>query len=104
MTVHLAFPLRLVGGRPVTVEQDSPEHLADQVMVAASTPEGCRLEAPEFGVPAMVMQSGGVDMEELRAALARSVPDAAVLVERIASRDDLRRERLHVLAGQPEGT
>lgn len=94
---HLAFPLRFHRGVAVTVEQDSPQHLADQVAVAASTEQGWRVEAPDFGIPSYLMAADGVDIAELRAALAESVPDAAQAVERIESPDDVRAERIRVL-------
>jgi phage baseplate assembly protein W len=49
---HLALPLRLNGrGSAVTVEQDSPEEIAQCVAVVLATPVGSRVEVPDFGSP-----------------------------------------------------
>jgi len=97
---HLAFPLRIVNGRAVTVEQDTIDHLVDQVAVALSTPPGWREEAPEFGARPALMTAAGIDLETVRGQLAESVPDAAAIVSRIDSVDDLRHDQLRVLISE----
>lgn len=97
---HLAFPLRLVRGQVVVVEEDSAAHLADRLAVAMQTVRGGQLDAPEFGVPPMLMQVQPLDLDELRAALATSVPEAAAVLDRVESLDDLRVERLRILIAE----
>jgi hypothetical protein len=96
-TPHLSFPLRLVGGRFATVEQDSPQHIAECVEAAARTERGWRIEAPDFGVPDYVLAAGGVDVGELRSALLESEPRAAFAIELVESFADLRAERVRIL-------
>lgn len=96
-----ALPLRLdVSGRTVVVEQDSPDHVGGCVEAAARTRLGDLVESPDFGIPSYVMQTGGADIDELRAALTRSVPAAAIVAHRIESPDDLRADRIRVLLEQ----
>lgn len=82
VTPHLAFPLRYVDGRPVTVEQDSPEHLRDRIHVACRTPLGEALFDPTFGIPDQLMRVRDIDLDELATALAESEPDIQVAVSR----------------------
>lgn len=103
---HLAFPLRIVNGRAVEADQGSPEHLAQQVHAACLTPQGWRVEAPDFGIPPVLMRGGGVDLDDLQAALAASVPDAPVSAEEVAETLDMpgdeRAEHIRILID--EGT
>jgi phage baseplate assembly protein W len=49
---HFALPLRLdAAGRLAVLEQDSADEIAQCVAVVMATPEGSRIEVPEFGVP-----------------------------------------------------
>lgn len=48
---HLSHPFRIMGNAAVTVEQDSHDEIADCVLAALNTPEGSRIEAPEYGIP-----------------------------------------------------
>lgn len=49
---HFALPFRLdPTGRFATVEQDSPEELAQCVAVCLTTPQGSRVEVPDYGSP-----------------------------------------------------
>lgn len=49
---HFALPLRLDGiGRLATIEQDSADEIAQCVAVILATPEGSRVEVPDFGIP-----------------------------------------------------
>lgn len=100
---HFDLPLRFHAGRAVVVEQDSPAEIANCVEVAARTRQGQRVEAPEFGLPAHVMQAGPLDADSLRAALVESEPRAAIVAERVTSVDDLRAEQVRVLIIEEEG-
>lgn len=88
-TPHLAFPLAVTDGVFDTVEQDSPEHLAQRVLLTVNTIIGDRVEDPEFGIPDHLLRAGGVDLEELRTAIAASEPDAAPMVERLTTLTDV---------------
>lgn len=70
---HLAFPLRVVGGRAVTVEQGSPRHLQDQAEVVLRTYPGTIDHAPTLGLRDLVARSAPAAPAVL-AALAASVP------------------------------
>ncbi|ADB50173.1 hypothetical protein [Conexibacter woesei] len=94
---HLSLPLRVERGRFATVEQDSAQHIAECVEAAARTELGSRIEAPDFGIPNYLMAAGGVDVDELRAALLDSEPRADAVVELVESLDDLRAESIRIL-------
>lgn len=47
---HLAFPLRLSGGRLATVEQDSMDEIEQCVEIVLRTERGTRLGQIEFGI------------------------------------------------------
>lgn len=97
-TPHLSFPFSVTDGTFDIVEQDSPEHLAQRVLLTVNTFIGDRLEDPDFGIPDSLLQAGGTDLEELRAAIAASEPDAAPLVDRMTDLTDLDRvDRLRIL-------
>lgn len=53
---HFALPLRLVGGDFATVEQDTPDEVAQSVQVLLTTPVGSRDEVPDYGVDEMAFQ------------------------------------------------
>lgn len=80
---HLAFPIRFVNGRPVTVEQDSPQHMRDRIHVTVRTKIGDLLHDPTFGIPDQMLRVQRVDIDELAAALANSEPDIPVAVGRV---------------------
>lgn len=94
---HIAFPLQLVDGGLLVVEQDSADHVAQCVEVAARTEEGWRIDAPDFGIPVPLSHVGPVDVEELRAALVRSEPRARLVAERVEEVGDLRAEHIRIL-------
>jgi hypothetical protein len=47
---QFSMPLRVVGGRFAVVEQDSPDEIRDQVEALIRTPQGSRLDLPDFGI------------------------------------------------------
>lgn len=73
VTSHLAFPLRVVGGRFRSVEQGSPRHLQDQADVLLRTRPGTIEHAPELGLRDLVARVGPASPEIL-AAISRHVP------------------------------
>ena len=94
---HWDLPIRLVGGRIALVEQHSPAEIANCVEVADRTKIGDRLEASDFGIPAVLGQVGPLDMDTLRAAIEESEPRARVVLDRVEDRTDLRAQRIREL-------
>lgn len=83
MPAHTSFPLRYVGGRAVTVEQDSAAHMRDRLHVACRTVRGDLLHDPEFGIPDQLLRVGRVDLDELADAITQSEPDVPVTLGRV---------------------
>jgi hypothetical protein len=80
---HWAFPVTLdVSGHPAVVEQDSVDHLADQVAVALSTRvgQGTPLR-PSWGTTGLEFRQQPLDLEQLADELAELVPGAQALME-----------------------
>lgn len=97
---HLAFPLRVVGGRPVTVEQGSPRHLQDQAEVVLRTYPGLIDHAPDLGLRDLVARVAPAAPEVLRAlgahvpGLFDAIEDETELANRVRRVSvDLRREQ-----------
>lgn len=99
---HWDLPPRLINGRMAVVEQDSPAEIANCVEVAARTRLGSRVEAPEFGMPPVVMRAGDVDVDTLRAALVESELRARPVASLINDPADLRSQHVRILL--EEGT
>lgn len=51
MIPHLSLPLRVQNGQFSVVEQDSDEEIIQCIGVICKTPQGARIEVPDFGVP-----------------------------------------------------
>ena len=76
---QLAYPLRFVSGRPVMVDQDSPQEIRQCVQVVLAYPLGGCIDLPEFGRPDPTFsQTGpnGPDPVELEAVIDRWEPRA----------------------------
>jgi hypothetical protein len=71
----LAFPLRVVGGQPVTVDSDSVEAVEDQVEIVLRTPRGTFEAQPETGLYDLVGAMGPIGPDLLEV-IAESVPNA----------------------------
>ena len=54
VTPHAAFPLRVIGGKLVTVEQGSPRHIQDQAEVIIRTRPGDLEATPELGLRSLL--------------------------------------------------
>lgn len=70
----LKFPFAMQGSKAALVEQDSIEELAQCAYAIFATEQGSRIEEPEFGIPDQAHRKGGVDEDELLAALAEWEP------------------------------
>lgn len=64
-----------------TVEQDTPQEIAQCVYAILATQPGERTELPEFGFASQLFRQGGVDLEELRQAVEEWEPRAEILTE-----------------------
>lgn len=83
---HLALPLRLDGsGRFATNEQDSTEDVASCVAVVIGTPEGSRVEVPDFGCPRT--EFAGPSPDDIVAAVDDWEPRADLSVEVVEGLD-----------------
>lgn len=79
---HFAWPFtRPDAGGVYVVEQGSPDHIRGQQYALVVTPLGWRSERPEYGWPWPEFSMVPLDLEPLRLALRRFVPDADVVVE-----------------------
>ncbi len=79
---HTAFPLRYLNGRPVTVEQDSPDHMEQRIAVTCLTPRGDLLHDPTFGIDRQLMRVKEVDLDVLAGQITDSEPEIPVTVGR----------------------
>jgi phage baseplate assembly protein W len=81
--IKLAVPIEIVTrhGAPhcATVPEGSIDEIAQCVYAICATELGQRLEMPGFGIPDPAF--AGVDLSELRAAIAEWEPRAAALVD-----------------------
>lgn len=59
-TPHLAYPFRVRGGRFVTVDQNSADHVAQRAEVALRTRPGMLEAQPEFGLRSLIGSTGPV--------------------------------------------
>jgi phage baseplate assembly protein W len=72
---HFAFPFRFVGGRPLTVSQDSDAEIEQGVRVLLLSQLGERVEAPGFGVEDQTFKR---QLDEVEVRLAASEWDERV--------------------------
>lgn len=92
----LRVPFDVVGGSVAVVEQDSAREIEQCIHATLSTPQGSRLEAPDFGCPKRLFDplSAAAGVDPYLAAIDRDEPRAHALgtrevedmVERIAFR------------------
>jgi hypothetical protein len=80
---HFDFPFRLdANGRPVVVEQDSPDHIAAQVAAALSTPAdfGTPLR-PTWGTAGLAFRQQPLDLQLVADELGELLPAIRVGLE-----------------------
>jgi hypothetical protein len=95
---HFAFPLTLdATGHPRVVEQDSVDHIADQVEAALLTRigQGTPLR-PSWGTPDLTFRQRPLDTESLRQLLLDLVPSAGLLIDQDPGRIDALVARLNI--------
>lgn len=77
---HLALPLRVVGERYVSVQQDTVDELATAVAAITLFPLGYRIERPDFGIRPMELQSRPLRVLDIEQAVEAFEPRADVTV------------------------
>lgn len=77
---HLGMPLRIVGERFVTVQQDTVDELVSTVAVITQFPLGSRVERPSFGVVEMELTTRPLAVLDVEQALEAWEPRASVTV------------------------
>jgi hypothetical protein len=80
ITQQLAFPVRVVNGRFVTIDQGSLDDVVGQAHVLVLTPRGWLDRLPDFGLADQAHRAGGADETEIERQLAEYVPDARTAV------------------------
>lgn len=102
VTPHLAFPLRVVRGRFLTVEQGSRRHREDQAEVVLRTRPGTLDHDPDFGLRELVGRLGPV-APALVAAIEREVPGSGFEAQEGALAGRVRNVALAITAEDGEG-
>ncbi len=77
---HLALPLRVVGDRYVSVQQDTLDEVATAVAAITLFPLGYRTERPDFGVEPMELLPTPLPVLEIEQACEAFEPRASVTV------------------------
>lgn len=77
---HLGLPLRIVGDRYVSVQQDTLDELVANVAVITSFPLGFRVERPDFGVVEMELDARPLAVLDVEQAVEAWEPRASVRV------------------------
>lgn len=80
---HFAVPFRVENGQVAQIEQDSIGEIEGCVEAVLRTPEGSRIEEPDFGIPDATFEQLGPDpsAEAYLAAIAEWEPRSHVLGE-----------------------
>lgn len=78
---HLKIPLELAGNSFATVEQDSPEDIAQCVKIILRTPFGSRDDVPTMGLTEQRYRAGGPNLAEIERQILEHEPRVDVLVE-----------------------
>jgi len=66
---HLALPLRIVGERYVSVQQDTLDELVTCVGAITLFPLGYRVERPDFGVQSMEFDTHPLPVDDVEQAI-----------------------------------
>ena len=75
---HFAIPFRFAGPQAAVVEQDSIDEIAYSVYTVLVTPQGSRVDLPEFGLPDLTFTTQPIDREVIRATIEEWEPRALV--------------------------
>jgi hypothetical protein len=77
---HLALPLRIVGDRYVSVQQDTLDELVACVGAITLFPLGYRVERPDFGVEPVELSNRPLNVLDVEQAVEAYEPRAVVKV------------------------
>jgi phage baseplate assembly protein W len=77
---HLALPLRVVGDRYVSVQQDTVDELVTNVAAITLFPLGYRVERPDFGITPPELAQEPLDVLDIEQAVEAFEPRAHVEV------------------------
>ena len=77
---HLALPLRVVGDRYVSVQQDTLDELTSSVAAITQFPLGYRVERPDFGIVPMELTQRPLAALDIEQAVEAFEPRASVRV------------------------
>jgi phage baseplate assembly protein W len=77
---HLALPLRVVGDRYVSVQQDTLDELVTSVAAITLFPLGYRVERPDFGIVPMELDQRPLPVLDVEQAVEAFEPRATVNV------------------------
>ena len=79
---HLKLPMKVFGGRYVTVEQDTTDEIMQCVKAVVSTVRGQREELPDFGLDIdLTFATQDIDLNRLESALSTWEPRASATLE-----------------------
>jgi phage baseplate assembly protein W len=99
---HLALPLRIVGDRYVTVQQDTIDELVTCVGAITLFPLGYRVERPDFGVVPMEFDARPLPVLDVEQAIEAWEPRADVRVSELPfDRTDPGASRVNVEVTMP---
>jgi hypothetical protein len=77
---HLSLPLRVIGDRLATIDQDTADELANNVLVITSFSRGERIEDPQFGILALPFDNRPLNLADLETTIATYEPRATISV------------------------
>lgn len=78
---HFDLPFRLSGSSFATVEQDSPEDIANCVEAIIRTPYGFRDDNPDFGLDELTFSNLPLNLERLTSQIESQEPRASIILE-----------------------
>ena len=77
---HLSLPLRVEGDRLATLDQDTADELANNVLVITSFAKGDRAEDLGFGILPLVFDNRPLNLSDVETTIATYEPRATVTV------------------------
>ena len=88
MAKKIARPLRRVNGRLVTVDQDSADHVQQQMVTLVRYEPGQYGPDPEYGRPQLEFEQDGPPLDELEEAFYSYIAGAEIVIEEDTTRYD----------------
>ena len=81
---HLSLPLRVIGDRLATVDQDTADTLANNILVITSFSRGERADDLGFGILPMPFDNRPLNLSDVETTIATYEPRATVSVRQAA--------------------